>query len=175
MTKCNEMILRVLQAKNKKDDKEAFNYVEKVLGFSVRKCDGFQIINGEKNLFITFHSWESSLDYIYLYSGQRRNSKIYRANFCKFDFYNYLTTPKNKEYSNLIANYGYVDTKYKRIIDRFKIIKDDIKRYEDYIEEEKSYLQSAMDKYAKRVSYDTSMIAKNKEKIKELRREYGLS
>lgn len=179
MTKDNEMILRVLQARNKKDDREAFDYVEKVLGFKTYKEDGFTIINGEKSLYLR-QCYRSENDFIRTYKeGGCYEKHIRRERFDRFDFVNYLKTPRNKAYREVIDDErwygkGYIPSKYKTAIKEIS----DYKRYTEYrkknIEEEKECLNRAVESYTRKIKEHTEAMYRYQIELDKIRKEVGL-
>lgn len=179
MTKNNEMILRVLEAQNKKDDKEAFDYVEKTLGFETWKDCGFHIsnpANKNKDLYITrYNNWRYC---------EVREIRVYRKggfdfhqvrDYKKIDFYSYLTKPFNQEYHDLLERkyYGKKD-KYSRLKSKLIYAKENVDRYERWISETKAELKFQIDNLTHKIEGYIESKANANAKLEDIRKEIAL-
>ena len=188
MNRDNEMILRVLEAYNKKDDREAFDYVEKVLGFTTVKDNGFAVVNGYKRLKIRFSTYSKKWDSLEFYKEAGYKSKsIDRENFRKADLKKYLETTRNDSYKDIAhekayCHYkGYVPSKYKDLISKLKTAKarvkgcDDIlERKKDEIERKTEELRRYIEEYTNAVEYWMNEKSERMANVNEIRKEAGL-
>lgn len=178
MNKNNEMILRVLEATNKKDDREAFDYVEKFLGFDVYKDGGFHVVNtanNRKSLYINKENcWYRVRKWVRVDREGGHSSRAIE-DYKKIDFYAYLTMPFNKEYQDLLNNKYYGEVrKYDKIRKRLKFAKDWVDTYDKWINEAREELKWQVENLTKKIEGYADRKNQYNEELKDIRKEIEL-
>lgn len=161
----NKAILEVCLTQYKKDAKEAHKLVENA-GFSIRKEDGQFVVSNNSN----YKEVRVARKYrkIVVYSNGRRRTEFPVENNTydvKFDFYNYLTKPRNETY---YTNYTYTPSQ-----DKYHSLKS--ARWDvDYYNERVNKIQKEIDRLQKDLVYAVERRTEAKARYENRRRDLGL-
>lgn len=158
----NKEIIKVCTHKYKKECEKAHENVKKA-GYTITKYNGRYVVRNEKtnkSVIIKKPTPNSKMRWIEYDTG--KHIAIYEeGEIPKFDFKNYLDTPKNKE-KNINENNKYKEIKYE-----IQIAKEGIKRQEKYVEKAKEEINKAINK----LEYETKILQSYKNRLENARKE----
>lgn len=161
----NKAILEVCLTQYKKDAKEAHKLVESA-GFSIRKEDGQFVVSNSSN----YKEVRVTRKYrkIVVYSNSWRSTAFPVENNTydvKFNFYDYLTKPRNETY---YINYTYAPSQ-----DKYRILKS-AKWDVDYYDKRVTSIQKQIETLQKDLVYAVEHRTEAKARYESRRKDLGL-